>query len=39
MFNPSGFDYELLISRLHGGVRTFQSPRAHRRQRDLDSRC
>ena len=33
MFNPSGFDYELLISRLHGGVRAFQSLRAHRRQR------
>ena len=33
MFNPSGFDYDLLISRLHGGVLAFQSLRAHRRQR------
>ena len=34
MSNQSGFDYDVLISRLHGGVRAFQSLRAHRRQRD-----
>ena len=34
MSSQSGFDYDLLISRLHGGVRAFQSLRAHRRQRD-----
>jgi len=34
MSNESGFDYDVLISRLHGGVRAFQSLRAHRRQRD-----
>ncbi len=34
MSNQSGFDYDVLISRLHGGVRAFQNLRAHRRQRD-----
>ena len=34
MSSQSGFDYDLLISRLHGGVRAFQSLRALRRQRD-----
>ena len=34
MSSQSGVDYDLLISRLHGGVRAFQSLRAHRRQRD-----
>jgi hypothetical protein len=34
MSNQSGFDYDVLISRLHGGVRAFQSLRAHRRLRD-----
>ena len=34
MSSQSGFDYDLLISRLHGGVCAFQSLRAHRRQRE-----
>ena len=34
MSNQPGFDYDLLISRLHGGLRAFQSLRAHRRERD-----
>jgi len=33
MSNPTGFDYDVMISRLHGGLRAFQSLRAHRRQR------
>ncbi len=34
MSNQSGFDYDLLVSRLHGGLCAFQSLRAHRRQRE-----
>jgi len=33
MFNTTGFDFDLLISRLYGGIRAYQSLRAHRRQR------
>jgi hypothetical protein len=33
MSNPTGFDYEVMISRLHGGLCAFQSLRAHRRER------
>jgi hypothetical protein len=33
MSNQTGFDYEVMISRLHGGLCAFQSLRAHRRQR------
>ena len=34
MSNQTGFDYDVLISRLHGGLLAFQGLRAHRRQRD-----
>ena len=33
MSNQTGFDYEVMISRLHGGLCAFQSLRAHRRER------
>lgn len=33
MSNQSGFNYDLLVSRLHAGLCAFQSVRAHRRQR------
>jgi hypothetical protein len=33
MFNTTGFDFDVLISRLYGGICAFQSLRAHRRQR------
>jgi len=33
MSNQSGFDYDVMISRLHGGLCAFQSLRAHRRER------
>ncbi len=33
MFDTTGFDFDVMISRLYGGVRAFQSLRAHRRQR------
>ncbi len=34
MSGQTGFNYEVMISRLHGGLCAFQSLRAHRRQRD-----
>ncbi|MBK6845519.1 MAG: hypothetical protein IPG88_25025 [Gemmatimonadetes bacterium] len=34
MSNQTGFDYEVMLSRLHGGLCAFQSLRAHRRQRE-----
>lgn len=34
MSDQSGFNYEVMISRLHGGLCAFQSLRAHRRQRE-----
>ena len=33
MSNQTGFDYDVMISRLHGGLCAFQSLRAHRRER------
>ena len=34
MSGQTGFNYEVMISRLHGGLCAFQSLRAHRRQRE-----
>lgn len=34
MSNQTGFDYDVMLSRLHGGLCAFQSLRAHRRQRE-----
>lgn len=34
MSDQTGFSYEVMISRLHGGLCAFQSLRAHRRQRE-----
>ena len=34
MSDQTGFNYEVMISRLHGGLCAFQSLRAHRRQRE-----
>jgi len=34
MSDQTGFNYEVMLSRLHGGLCAFQSLRAHRRQRE-----
>jgi hypothetical protein len=34
MSGQTGFNYEVMLSRLHGGLCAFQSLRAHRRQRE-----
>jgi hypothetical protein len=37
MSGQTGFNYEVMLSRLHGGLCAFQSLRAHRRQREQEA--